>query len=168
MAPGEATGQRKRNPRRRANTAGGKSDDKIATRRGEHNVKSPPPGKKGKKGETTFFAKGTKKALPPTKGKGKKEAAKTKKDTNPKGKKDAAKKPKPEKKKPVTAEDLEREMDEYWQKSKDQTIVSKKLDEDMDSYWAKKGEAEATEAEEAKGETTASEETKEVTEEPKE
>ena len=60
-------------------------------------------------------------------------------------------KPKPEKKVPLTAEQLDASMDDYWHKSKDKTIVSKKLDNDMDDYWAKKGEGKTEE--EAKEDT---------------
>ena len=52
---------------------------------------------------------------------------------------------KPEKKKPLTAEELDASMDDYWHKSKDKTIASKKLDDDMDDYWAKKGEGKTEE-----------------------
>mmetsp|Transcript_5248 Transcript_5248/g.15260 ORF Transcript_5248/g.15260 Transcript_5248/m.15260 type:complete len:148 (-) Transcript_5248:422-865(-) len=64
--------------------------------------------------------------------------------------KGGAKGKKREKKEPMTAEQLDASMDDYWAKSKDKTVVSKKLDDDMDDYWAKKGE-ENTE-EEAGGE----------------
>jgi hypothetical protein len=51
-----------------------------------------------------------------------------------------------EKEKPMTAEELNASMDDYWMKSKDKTVASKKLDEDMDDYWAKKGEENAEDA----------------------
>ncbi|KAL4858536.1 hypothetical protein ACK3TF_001496 [Chlorella vulgaris] len=57
--------------------------------------------------------------------------------------------------KPKTAEDLEREMDDYWRQ--DEKIASKKLNEDMDDYWAgapKKGEAAAPAAAAATAATT--------------
>jgi hypothetical protein len=44
-----------------------------------------------------------------------------------------------EKKKPLTAEDLDRNMDEYWMKSENKDAALKKLDEAMDDYWEKKG-----------------------------
>mmetsp|Transcript_5426 Transcript_5426/g.13639 ORF Transcript_5426/g.13639 Transcript_5426/m.13639 type:complete len:138 (-) Transcript_5426:205-618(-) len=49
-------------------------------------------------------------------------------------------KKKVEKKEPLTAEQLDASMDDYWQKSKDKSVVSKKLDDDMDDYWGKKEE----------------------------
>jgi hypothetical protein len=54
-------------------------------------------------------------------------------------------KPDREKKVPPTAEELEKQMDEYWLKSKDKAVAAKKLDEDLDSYWAKKGQEEGKE-----------------------
>jgi hypothetical protein len=46
-----------------------------------------------------------------------------------------------EAKKPLTAEELDASMDDYWLKSKNTEIVAKKLDDEMDSYWEKKGKA---------------------------
>eukprot|EP00536_Pseudo-nitzschia_multiseries_P013629 jgi/Psemu1/310118/fgenesh1_kg.594_\ len=66
-------------------------------------------------------------------------SAKKGKDNRRNSKGDAKGK-KREKKEPMTAEQLDASMDDYWAKSKDKTIVSKKLDDDMDDYWAKKGE----------------------------
>lgn len=43
------------------------------------------------------------------------------------------------KKKPLTAEELDRNMDEYWLKSENKDAALKKLDEAMDEYWEKKG-----------------------------
>jgi len=51
-------------------------------------------------------------------------------------------KPKFTKRKPATEEELEKEMDDYFMKSKNPEIAGKKLDDDMDAYWAAKGEAE--------------------------
>jgi hypothetical protein len=51
-----------------------------------------------------------------------------------------------EKEKPMTAEELNASMDDYWMKSKDKTVASMKLDEDLDDYWAKKGEENAEDA----------------------
>ena len=50
-------------------------------------------------------------------------------------------KPKFTKRKPATEEELEKEMDDYFMKSKNPEIAGKKLDDDMDAYWAAKGEA---------------------------
>merc|ERR1712238_86413 len=44
-----------------------------------------------------------------------------------------------EEKKPVTVEDLDSAMDDYWMKSENKAVAEKKLDEDMDTYWEKKG-----------------------------
>ncbi|KAL4443554.1 hypothetical protein ABPG75_011291 [Micractinium tetrahymenae] len=54
--------------------------------------------------------------------------------------------------KPKTAEELEREMDEYW--LQDEKTAAKKLNDDMDDYWKtapKKGEEKAAEAGAAEG-----------------
>jgi hypothetical protein len=53
----------------------------------------------------------------------------------------------PEKRKPVTAEELEADMDDYWLKSGNKEVAAKKLDEEMDSYWEKKNAAKADEGE---------------------
>lgn len=51
-----------------------------------------------------------------------------------------------EKKKPVTAEELDSAMDDYWLKSENKEVAAKKLDEDMDAYWEKKGQTTAEDA----------------------
>lgn len=64
-----------------------------------------------------------------------------------KGKKGSSSKKQPqqrEAKKPLTAEELDASMDDYWLKSKNTEIVAKKLDDEMDSYWEKKGKATTT------------------------
>merc|ERR1712194_592374 len=65
-------------------------------------------------------------------------------------KKDGKPQPKKEQKqKPLTAEALDRSMDDYWAKSEDKTIVEKKLNDDLDAYWAaKKGGGDNEEARE--------------------
>mmetsp|Transcript_10104 Transcript_10104/g.11807 ORF Transcript_10104/g.11807 Transcript_10104/m.11807 type:complete len:157 (+) Transcript_10104:158-628(+) len=61
-----------------------------------------------------------------------------------------------EKKKPLTAEELDGEMDDYWIKNSNKEVVEKKLDEDMDAYWDKKEQGKVVDPEPA---------TKEVAEE---
>ena len=58
-------------------------------------------------------------------------------------------KPQQSKKNP-TAEDLDKDMDNYWIKSGKAEVVNKKLDDEMDAYWANKKPA-AAEAEEKTG-----------------
>lgn len=67
--------------------------------------------------------------------------------TNDKGKN--AKKKEPEKK-PLTAEELDRQMDDYMMK--DKKVAAKKLEDDMDDYWAQK---KAKDAESEGGKDTA-------------
>jgi len=43
--------------------------------------------------------------------------------------------------KPVSADQLDAEMDTYWMKSGNKDLVNKKLDEEMDAYWAKRDAA---------------------------
>jgi hypothetical protein len=138
MAPGEV---RKRRDRKAKNKGGMKKDeDKQVTKKGRG-----PGGKNnGPKGG---------KPEPKT---GKKQRQQAKQQKRVKGDTKAKGKGKPEKKKPVTAEELDASMDEYWMKSKDKTLASKKLDDDMDSYWAKKGEGgEGEEGENKEGEAAA-------------
>jgi hypothetical protein len=61
-----------------------------------------------------------------------------------KGKKEKKEKPKPEKQ--LTAEELDKQMDDYHMK--DDKVASKMLDEDMDDYWEKKKTKEAEAGEE--------------------
>jgi hypothetical protein len=49
-------------------------------------------------------------------------------------------KAKREEKKPVTAEELDSAMDDYWLKSEKKEVAAKKLDEEMDAYWEKKNQ----------------------------
>lgn len=60
-------------------------------------------------------------------------------------------------KKPLTAEELDRQMDDYMMR--DEKTAGKKLDEDMESYWeqkkAKDEEADEGETGEGAGEATA-------------
>lgn len=122
-----------------------------------------PPARAAKKdAEKTVAKKGRGGGKPNTPGKGGKPDSKKGKQQRGKGKeekgrgkaKDAKGK---EEKKPLTAEELDRGMDDYWQKSKDTTVVAKKLDDDMNDYWAKKGKEGE---EETKEETPATEEAK--------
>jgi hypothetical protein len=60
---------------------------------------------------------------------------------NPRGSRSRApKNNKREEKKPVTAEELDSAMDDYWLKSENKQVAAKKLDEEMDAYWEKKNQ----------------------------
>lgn len=83
-----------------------------------------PPAKK----VTPVAKKGTKAKKPPTKGTRNQPKRGSKKET-----------------KPLTAEELDRQMDDYMMKS--EKTAGKKLDEDMDSYWEQKKAKEAEAAE---------------------
>jgi len=91
----------------------------------KHRVKGGPKDKGGRGGGRGGAAKG-------------KAAGRGGKKSNPK--KNTQAKPKP-----VTADDLDADMENYWLKSGSKELAQKKLDEEMDSYWAKKG------AEDSKG-----------------
>lgn len=88
-----------------------------------------------------------KKAAAGKKGKAKDPSPAKKTKKTPPKKKTPAKKKK-EVKKPVTEEDLDKEMDEYMMK--DPKTAEKKLEQDMDAYWAAKKEKEGKE-EDAEG-----------------
>lgn len=92
-------------------------------------------GRNPKKGDTTVSngsgGRGKSKSPPPQK---------KQKQQQVKGKNKKGGKPQPKKDKPVSAEDLDRGMDDYWAKSKDKAVVEKKLDDDLDGYWAAKAE----------------------------
>lgn len=111
------------------------------------------------------------KKVPATRGRSKSPAVPKNAKKQQKGKKEVKGKGKSggkpqqrEEKKPVSAEDLDKSMDDYWAKSKDKTIASKKLDEDMEAYWAAKkaGEEAEGEKEAAATETANIEEEKEA------
>jgi hypothetical protein len=54
---------------------------------------------------------------------------------------------KKEEKKPLSAEELDSAMDDYWMKSENKEVAAKKLDDDMDAYWEKKGQEKTDEVE---------------------
>jgi hypothetical protein len=140
MAPGEI--RRKRNEKKKGHgvqRGKGQNDEKIVIKKGK--------------------GKNVAKNAPPGQGKKQKQQLRTNPTKAQKGKKGG--KPVREKKTPLTEEELEKQMDEYWLKSKDKTVAAKKLDEDMDSYWAKKGEEEGKEGEAAAEETKADDDKKE-------
>ena len=119
MAPGEIGSQRKR----------------AAKKRGDNKK-----GGKGKKDEKKVTKAPNTKNQAKNAAPGKKKQQQSKAKKGPKsGKSDR------EKKEPLTAEELEKQMDEYWLKSKDKTVAAKKLDDDLDSYWAKKGQDQGKE-----------------------
>ena len=143
-----AKGRRKSGGKPGAKPASGgakKKPEKTVTKKGRGKGKTPE--KKGKTPE--------KKGKTPEK-KGKKPQQQKGGGKGPKGRgKSKGKGGKPtEKKKPLTAEELDKSMDDYWLSSKDKAVAAKKLDDDMDAYWAKKGEAEEeTKGDEDKKET---------------
>ena len=56
-------------------------------------------------------------------------------------------KSKKEEKKPLTAEELDSAMDDYWMKSENKEVAAKKLDDEMDAYWEKKGQGKSDDVE---------------------
>lgn len=109
--------------------------------------KAAPPAKKPIKAKAPKKTKEPVAAAAPTKKaskggkKGKAAAAPKIKAAEPKGKKGGKK---AEVKKPMTSEELDKEMDDYMMK--DGKTAGKKLDEDMDGYWEAKKAKEAAAA----------------------
>jgi len=102
-------------------------------------------GRNAKKGGQTAASKGSSgrgrsKSPVPKKNAQKQKQQQNKKQQKSKVKNQKGGKPQPRKEKAVTAEDLDRGMDDYWANSKDKAVVEKRLDDDMDDYWAAKKE----------------------------